>query len=109
MFMTIAEWSTWLTTAKTAIDIFKSVRSELPQGPKSEEMAKQIEKAESALRASEAELAKALHYNLCQCTFPPQPMLWREQEKAFRCPNPQCGRKIANFNRPLTPPDNPYF
>jgi hypothetical protein len=30
---------------------------------------------------------------MCQCTFPPQPMLWRQAEGAFVCQNPACGRR----------------
>jgi hypothetical protein len=99
--MPIADLMNWLSASKTALDIFKGIRNELPQGPKTDEAQKQIEKAELALKSSEAELAKALGYHLCQCTFPPQAMLWREQEKVFRCPNPQCGRTVRDFNRPI--------
>jgi hypothetical protein len=64
----------------------------LPQGPKADAAQRQIEKAEVALKSSEAELAQTLGYRLCQCTWPPQIMLWREQEKLYRCQNPQCGK-----------------
>ena len=29
---------------------------------------------------------------LCDCTFPPQIMLWQEARKAHVCPNEACGR-----------------
>jgi hypothetical protein len=93
-FMTVPDWLNWLTAAKTTMEIFKGIKSELPQGQKADEAERQIEKAEVSLRSSEIELAKAVGYNLCQCTWPPQVMLWREQDKVFRCPNPQCGRTI---------------
>src|SRR5262249_48823266 len=66
---------------------------ELPPGS-DKAVSKQIEKAEAALRASEVELAKTLGYTLCQCTFPPQIMLWKEAEKSHVCPRPECGRRI---------------
>ena len=55
-----------------------------------------IEKAEKALRASEAELAKALGYKLCQCTFPPQIMLSKGHHaeqgmEIFKCE--KCGKQ----------------
>lgn len=87
--MPIPEWTVWLSAAKTTLDIFKSVRSELPQGIKSEEAQKQIEKAELALKSSEAQLAKALGYVLCRCTFPPQAMLWNKDRQVNVCP--ECG------------------
>jgi hypothetical protein len=92
--MPVPEWTAYLTAAKTALDIFKGIRSELPQGPKADDAQRQIERAEQALKLSEAELAKALGYKLCECTFPPQIMLWNEQEDAHICPRPECGHQI---------------
>jgi hypothetical protein len=92
--MGILDFTGYLTAAKTALDIFKGIRSELPAGSRTTTINQQIEKAEAALRTSEAELAKALGYTLCQCTFPPQIMLWRESEQAHVCSNPTCGRKL---------------
>ena len=68
--MGIAEWTAYLSAGKTVLDPFKGIRSELPAGPKSQQIKEQIDKAEGALKASEVELAKALGYKLCQCTFP---------------------------------------
>ena len=102
--MAISDLTTFLTAAKTALDIIKGIRSELPQGMRKDEVGNQIDAAEEALETSEGELAKALGFKLCQCTFPPQIMLWKEQQNAFACPNPDCGRKIerpqANLGRP---------
>ncbi|MDQ6701919.1 MAG: hypothetical protein M3Z96_01830 [Pseudomonadota bacterium] len=92
--MDLSNWTAYLSAAKTALDIFKGIRAEIPKGPKADEAQRQIEKAEQALRVSEVELAKALGYNLCQCTFPPSVMLWSEKEQAHLCPNPNCRRRI---------------
>lgn len=83
----------YMSAAKTALDLFKGIRAEMPQGPLSEEAGKQIQNAEKALKASEAKLAQSLGYSLCQCTFPPQIMLWNEKKQATYCPNPDCGRE----------------
>jgi hypothetical protein len=87
--MIAPEWMTFLTAAKTALDIIKGVRSELPKGPEAERAQQQIEKAESALETSKAEIAKSLGYKLCKCRFPPQVMLWSAAERTNICP--ACG------------------
>lgn len=106
----ISEIGKYLTAGNSALDIFKGIRAELPKGPKADEIQQQIEKAEAALRASEASAAKALGYNLCQCTFPPQIMLWRERESAYVCPNESCGKRIVKRTgapRVITRPPGP--
>ena len=105
--MAIADWTAYLSAAKTALDLFKGIRSELPTGPKSQQIKEQIDKAEGALKLSEVELAKALDYKLCQCTFPPQIMLWSNQEQASLCAS--CGHRIPPRPRELPVPDNSYF
>jgi hypothetical protein len=85
----MSQWMEYLGAFKTALDIFKGLRSELPNGPKADEALRQIEKAENALKTAEAELAKNLEYKLCQCTFPPQIMLWNKDQRASFCP--RCG------------------
>jgi hypothetical protein len=79
----------YLAEAKTALDILKGLREMLPKGAKSDEAQKQIEKAEQALKASEAELAKGLGFRLCRCKFPPPIMLWDKDKRANICP--ECG------------------
>ena len=64
--MGLTDWTAYLSAAKTELDRFKGIRSELPTGPKSQQIKEQIDKSEGALKASEAELAKALGYKLCQ-------------------------------------------
>jgi hypothetical protein len=85
----------YLTAAKTALEVIKGAVTLLPKGSKSEEAREQIELAEKALKASEGAAAKALGYKICQCTFPPQIMLWKEAEGAHVCPNPTCGRRVS--------------
>jgi hypothetical protein len=95
------ECFTYITSAKSVLDIFKGIRAELPKGEASEKVLKHIEEAETALKKNEAELAQALGYNLCQCQFPPRPMLWNESQKV--CQNPECGHIVRiDFNRDLS-------
>lgn len=75
----------YLGAAKTLLDLFKGIKSELPAGEAAKAQAG-IEKAEAAMKTTEAEIAKALGFKLCKCTFPPQVMLWNEQKKTNVCP-----------------------
>jgi hypothetical protein len=90
--MAISEIATVLNSFKTALDVIKGVRDMLPRND-AEKVSIAIANAEAALARSDAELAKALDYRLCQCMFPPQIMLWRKAERAHVCPNPACGDK----------------
>jgi len=44
--------------------------------------------------ALDVALAQKFGFQLCQCTYPPQIMLWHEQAKVTKCPRPECGRAI---------------
>lgn len=83
----------YLTAGKSAVALIKSTIGLLPKGSERDKAEEDIARAEKALEVSRAAAAKALGYRLCQCTFPPQIMLWREQEDAHVCPNPECGRR----------------
>lgn len=70
----------------------KTMGGFLPKGPEAEEAQRRLEEAQKALAASEAQLAQALGYELCKCTFPPIPMLSkgyheRHDVEIFECPN----------------------
>ena len=70
--------------------------SPLPKSDKKkEEAGLALERAEAALKRSDAALAQTLGYQLRQCTFPPQIMLWNEELQQTACPN--CGRKIKEL------------
>src|SRR6266446_1097159 len=85
----------YLTAAKTTIDIIKNFAGLLPTASKATQVQEHIKQMEEALKASEAAAAKSLGHKLCQCTFPPQIMLWKEAERAHVCPNSTCGRKVS--------------
>jgi hypothetical protein len=84
---------------KDALDLIKSGLAFLPQGRQKDDAKAQVDAAEKQLQASKAELAKRLGYKLCQCTFPPQIMLWREAEGAHVCERPECGRRISRIKK----------
>lgn len=97
----------FVAASKSAVELLKSAYEVLPKGDKRDEVEKKVKMAEDILKRSDAKLAKELGYTLCECTFPPQIMLWKQQQSAYVCPNPECGRadKIAtaeDFNTPVT-------
>lgn len=80
---------------KGALDIARTLRDLLPAGEQREDAERKIDEATAALAASEAQMAKALGYKLCQCTFPPQIMLWKQAAGVFQCPNDECGHTVS--------------
>jgi hypothetical protein len=91
--MATPDFMEYLAAAKSLLDIFKGIRSELPKESEVEKVQKKIEEAESALKNSEAVLAKKLGFRLCKCSFPPQIMLWHAAERSHVCP--ACGDRFA--------------
>jgi hypothetical protein len=92
--MDFADIQGWVGLAKNSLDLLKSAAGMLPKGEKRAEIESKINVAEEALKRSDAKLAHDLGLKLCDCTFPPQIMLWKEPKKAHVCPNPACGREI---------------
>jgi hypothetical protein len=80
--------------ARTSSPYWRGAYSLLPLG-------KKIKAAEEALKRADVALAQKLGFKLCDCTFPPQIMLWHEKEKVTKCPRTECGHTIQDFNRPL--------
>lgn len=87
----------FLKASSHAIDLFKKLREAWPV--KSQERAQiedKIQEAETALKLSEAHLAKALGYTLCHCAVPPGIMLSEgfhakyKQTEVFKCN--KCGK-----------------
>jgi hypothetical protein len=88
------EISAWVTAGKGALDLMRSAWHAMPKGEKKDELEAKVKKAEDALQTSSANLAKSFGYKLCQCTFPPQIMLWQESTNSHVCPNPACDHRI---------------
>ncbi len=73
--MDLQELNGWITAVKGTFSIVKSIKDTLPESEEKEALESKLIQAEKAQGIAEAELAKALGYKLCQCTFPPQIML----------------------------------
>jgi hypothetical protein len=99
--MDFSDLKTYFSLTKDVLELFKSTYALLPKGSARDEIERKISAAEEIMRRSDAKLAKELGYNLCQCRFPPEIMLWRQQEDAWVCQNGDCGaRKERNQPRP---------
>jgi hypothetical protein len=112
--MPIDDPNTWLAGAsavKAAFDAFRSaisgVREIRKLGDGSEQQRKVVDDAldlaERTAAVAEAEVAKALGYELCKCQFPPMIMLtvgyktgrgYGATGPVFECPN--CGYNTAS-------------
>ena len=95
--MAIEQIAAFLSAGKSALDLVKGIRDELPKDARSKALGDEIEKAEAALKMTQAEAAKALGYRLCHCALPPEPMLWDKDRRKNVCP--KCGD--------VYPPDPP--
>jgi hypothetical protein len=84
----------YIGAAKSSLDMIKSAAALLPKGQNKDEIERNLRTAEDILKRSDAKLAKELGFSLCECEYPPRPMLWRDKEKAFVCQNPACGHRI---------------
>jgi hypothetical protein len=99
---------------RSAIGLVKETKDLLPKGETAATITAALATAESSSRMAEAEVAKAMGYELCKCEFPPTPMLTvgyniagpaaRVGTPVFECP--KCGITTAGpimFQR-IAPP-----
>ena len=77
-----------LGLAKKAIELGKEVKHLLPDGDQRKEVSEKLEEADKNLKVSEAQLAKGLGYDICQCTWPPQICLSIGRPQGY--PQSQC-------------------
>jgi hypothetical protein len=92
----------WGQASKALIDLFRTVLPSIPSGEKRAEYETQLRVAEEAQRRADAVLAQQLGYLMCRCTFPPNPMLWRQAEQVYECAA-GCGHRTD------PPSDGPRF
>jgi hypothetical protein len=92
--------SGWIIAGKSGLDLLRSAWALLPKSDEKDRIARKLEEAESALELSNAKLAKDLGFRLCQCQFPPKPMLWENARSAYVCQNVACGR-VDSVERPM--------
>ena len=94
----MGDLQTYFHTGKEALDLLKAAIPLLPNSKERESAQAKLATAEAIMTRNDAELAQKLNYHLCQCTFPPQIMLWKERQNAHVCPNPDCGRNADTSN-----------
>jgi len=105
-----------LSLFSDAIGLANSVKNTLPESKEKDSIEKSLFEADKAAKLAEAQIANALGYTLCQCTFPPQIMLskgykdtnYRHKEE-FVCP--KCEKSsIPPPDKPINvPPAKGYF
>jgi hypothetical protein len=61
-------------TIRVAFGILKDTKEAMPPGQQALAVASAIEKSEQQFALAQAEIAKALGYQLCKCKFRPLPM-----------------------------------
>jgi hypothetical protein len=100
-------WAEYIKAGSEAFVLLKTLYPLLPTQNRDEVEAK-INAAEIALQAAHVALAKAWGFQLHDCSFPPQIMLWKSDVKDRVCPG--CGYR-SNFNRRITTEDyeDPYI
>ncbi|MEW8458936.1 MAG: hypothetical protein AB2653_01360 [Candidatus Thiodiazotropha endolucinida] len=100
---------TGLSLFGQAIGLVKQTKELLPESQDKETIEKSLEEADRAAKMAEAQIAQALGYHLCKCTFPPQIMLsngYKEvdycQQEEFICP--ACKKSSIPPPAPDLPP-----
>jgi len=91
-----------------SIGLIKKTKELLPEGDEKEAIEASLIQADKAAKLAESQIAQALGYKLCQCTFPPQIMLSQgykqlkhHNEEDFICP--KCSKSSI---APPAPPIN---
>lgn len=92
----IDQFSDYLRAGKETIVLLQAAVGLMPKGEDRTKVEAEIERAEHALKMSEARAAQSLGYKLCQCTLPPQIMLSKgyhdvHNVELFVCP--QCDKQ----------------
>ena len=71
-----------------AVGLAKKTQELLPDSVEKDAIEKSLAEAGKASKLAEAQIAQALGYKLCKCTFPPQVMLsvgYKENVEEFKC------------------------
>lgn len=91
----------WGQASKALIELFRTVLPSIPSGEKRAEYESKLRIAEEAQRRADAVLAQQLGYLICKCTFPPNPMLWRQSQQIYECE--VCGNRTDPPSEPRAP------
>ena len=77
-----------LSLFSETLGLVRTAKDVLPESADREAIEKSLDRADTASKLAEAQIAQALGYKLCQCTFPPQVMLsvgYKGSVEEFRC------------------------
>lgn len=83
------EVSEFLADAGQFLSVFKQAKDLLPESKEKDEAAQALETAESSFKVAEAQLAQSMGFELCQCSWPPHIMLYRQELDEYHCS--ECG------------------
>ena len=92
--------STGLSSLSSVISSVKTLAGMLSNKQK-EDITRQLNRIEEQFQMSKTQIAQALGYELCRCTFPPQIMLYAgdtDYGERSRCP--KCGREVSPDDMP---------
>jgi len=90
MLDSIAAIKTLVDTSKSLIDLFRTLAERCKDPALREEVEQALVDAETRMKLAQAESAKSMGFPLCECTWPPNIMLYRRAQDANVCP--ECGR-----------------
>jgi len=82
--------------ARVGLSLVRDTKDLVSAGPVREKANTKIAEAERTFNLAEVQIARALNYQICQCTFPPQIMLSQGRHhkynaEVFVCP--ECQRQ----------------
>lgn len=84
-----------LTAAAQFLSIFKQARDLLPESKEKDKASEALIKAESSFKAAEAQLAQSMGFELCQCAWPPNIMVFKHEFDEYYCN--ECGNAITRI------------
>jgi hypothetical protein len=99
-----AELKTAFDMFRSAIGLYRDARPSTKNPEQEKAITAALDKAEEAAKVAEAQIAKALGYELCKCQFPPIPMLTvghidnrlaKMSGPVYECP--KCGYNTARI------------
>ena len=79
----------FLAAAGQFLSVFKKAKDLLPDSKEKDDATKALETAESSFKVAEAQLAQSMGFELCQCSWPPNIMLYRHELDEHHCS--ECG------------------
>ena len=92
MLDSIAAIKTLVDTSKSLIELFRTLAERCKDPALREEVEQALVDAETRMKLAQAESARNMGFSLCECTWPPNIMLYKRELDAVVCP--ECGRRV---------------